>query len=208
MTTIKVKTNDTIFVVKIQPEGDLLKLGTPIYRVVPGTKERMIVSSRGTVLRKKHNKDYFEFVKPCRNNCGYLQVNVPWETRGTQTTLVHRLVALTFLERPEEGFTDIDHLDHDKENNSVENLRWTTHKDNCRNFMASEHPRNVWRNIQVYNPNSGGVTNYPDLTTALTKVFPEGIPSGSRSQVIRSIQTGGKAYGLYWSCRDILSRDR
>lgn len=203
-TEIKVKANDTIFVVKIQPEGDLLKIGAPIYRVVPGTKERMIVSSRGTVLRKNKNKDYYEFVKPCLNNCGYLQISVPWETRGTQTTLVHRLVAITFLDKPEEGLTDIDHLDHNKENNSVDNLRWTTHKDNCKNYMTSEHPRNVWRNIQTYNPSTGRVTNYPDLTTALTNVFPEGIPSGSRSQVIRSIQSGGKAYGLYWSCRNIL----
>lgn len=64
--------------------------------------------------------------------------------------------------------------------------------------------KEVWKDVRAYNPSSGEVRTYPDLTTALTNVFPEGIPSGSRSQVIRSIQSGGKAYGLYWSCRNSL----
>ena len=36
---------------------------------------------------------------------------------------VHRLVALAFLE-PKEGCEQVDHIDRDKTNNSVDNLRW------------------------------------------------------------------------------------
>lgn len=197
---ILVKVAGDTFLVKIQPEGDLLKLGAPVFRSVPGTRDRMIVSSRGTVLRRRKNRNYYEYIKPCRNNCGYLQVSVPWET-GTRTSLVHRLVALTFLPAPQEGETDIDHQDLNKENNSVSNLRWTTHKVNCRNVEKSGI-KSAWKNIKTYNPVTGEVAKYPDITTALTRIFPEGIPSGSRSRVAQCIRTGGKAYNLYWSSMD------
>lgn len=43
--------------------------------------------------------------------------------------LVHRLVAMTFLKNPN-GFSEINHKDEDKTNNSVANLEWCTHKYN------------------------------------------------------------------------------
>ena len=50
--------------------------------------------------------------------------------RGRQFT-VHRLVALIFLGHPPEGMTEVNHLDEDRHNNSVENLEWTTRRGNA-----------------------------------------------------------------------------
>lgn len=54
---------------------------------------------------------------------GYWQVNVGGRNRGC---LIHRLVALTFLgPPPRDGQAwEVDHLDYEKPNNRVTNLRW------------------------------------------------------------------------------------
>jgi hypothetical protein len=45
---------------------------------------------------------------------------------------VHRLVALAFLPNPENKAC-IDHIDNNRGNNNIENLRWATHQENNRN---------------------------------------------------------------------------
>lgn len=46
--------------------------------------------------------------------------------------LVHILVAQTFVPNPDDKPT-VDHIDRDKLNNSVSNLRWATHKEQTEN---------------------------------------------------------------------------
>ena len=53
------------------------------------------------------------------NEKGYLRVKLDKQYR------VHRLVALAFIENPENK-PEVDHIDGDKRNNKVDNLRWVT----------------------------------------------------------------------------------
>lgn len=44
--------------------------------------------------------------------------------------MIHRLVAEAYLSNPYQK-SDVNHLDENKKNNSLNNLEWATHKENC-----------------------------------------------------------------------------
>ena len=61
--------------------------------------------------------------------------------KGTYTLRkVHRLVAEAFLPNPE-GKPIIDHIDGDKTNNALSNLRWFTYSENSKAYEASKGKR-------------------------------------------------------------------
>ena len=49
-----------------------------------------------------------------------------WKDGRDQHKLVHRLVAIAFLQNPS-NYSDVNHIDEDKNNNHVTNLQWCTH---------------------------------------------------------------------------------
>lgn len=59
-------------------------------------------------------------------NQGYRCVKFP-KTR--KNMLIHRLVALSFIDNPN-GLDCVDHIDGDTKNNDVSNLRWVSHQTN------------------------------------------------------------------------------
>lgn len=63
--------------------------------------------------------------------------------------LVHRLVALNFLEN-KNNKTQVNHIDGNKRNNNLENLEWTT---------KSENSRHAWRTGLMENTRKASVIN-------------------------------------------------
>lgn len=181
-------------------EKSLLRLGAPVYREVKGTNEDMFVSSTGTILKRKKTrsgrKPYYEIIKPCYNNSGYIQVSVPLVS-GIKTTVVHRLVAEAFL--PHQEGQEVDHIDGDKTNNRVENLRWITHERNCQNPLTkSRGCQNVWRNIKAISASDPDEQYaFEDLTEA--GKFLNLTTKGWRVSLTRCMKkNGGYAYGYRW----------
>lgn len=78
------------------------------------------VSSCGRI-RNRRGKE----VKFLTNQTGYLVVNI-----NNTLYLVHRLVMETFNPIKNSKEMTIDHLDHNKRNNSLVNLEWVTEKEN------------------------------------------------------------------------------
>lgn len=96
---------------------------------------RYEVSSEGRVRRintlnsrRQVIVDHPTIIKPSISNAGYQVVTMESKVRS-----VHRLVAKAFIPNPN-GLSDVDHLDGNKMNNRVSNLRWVTHQDNCKSF--------------------------------------------------------------------------
>jgi len=85
------------------------------------------------INKKGEIKDYRtgKIMNQYFNFHGYKRINLR-NPNGVKGFLVHRLVGLQFLE-PKEGKDEIDHIDRDKKNNNIENLRW------CNDLEQSEN---------------------------------------------------------------------
>lgn len=83
---------------------------------------RVYVSSQG------HFKNEYKQNIPIKiNNKGYVHIKTNCGYKSA-----HRLVMLTWAPIPNAEEMTVDHLDHNKRNNTLENLEWVSHKENLR----------------------------------------------------------------------------
>lgn len=123
-----------------------------IWRPIPidGYSERYEVSNKGrvrSIMRTIISKNRWgeaprsydcHFLKT-RITRGYYSVGLrDFHIRKGRTFFIHRLVAMAFIPNPDD-LPCVDHIDTNKENNNVENLRWCTHQENSLNPITREH---------------------------------------------------------------------
>lgn len=100
-----------------------------VWRWVVGYENRYMVSNAGNVMTvpKKTHAEGFLLTKSMGAN-GYQNVHLRKDGVDKRVS-VHRLVAIAFIPNPN-SLPEINHIDGDKTNNSVENLEWCTRSDN------------------------------------------------------------------------------
>ena len=76
-------------------------------------------------------------LKPVKHTQGYLLINL-YKNKIQKTFRVHRLVALAFIENSENKKL-VDHIDNNKTNNNLTNLRWATLTENQMNRQISNN---------------------------------------------------------------------
>jgi len=86
--------------------------------------ENYSVSDYGRIRNDKTDR----ILKPSNNTHGYLFVGL-WKNGVRKNHKIHRLVANAYIVNPENKRT-INHIDGIKANNLVENLEWSTQKEN------------------------------------------------------------------------------
>jgi predicted DNA binding protein len=85
-------------------------------------KRSFLVSKSGLVKKLYTGQDKYKILEGAINN-GYRAIWVTKEDGKRTAKYVHKMVAETFLDNPEDKDYVI-HLDHNKLNNEIENLEW------------------------------------------------------------------------------------
>ena len=76
-------------------------------------------------------------LKQSLSSSGYLHVQL-YKNHTASTVLVHKLVALAFLDNPENK-PEVNHIDSDRTNNKVSNLEWATKSENMKHSFHYGH---------------------------------------------------------------------
>ena len=117
--------------------------------------ETYAVNPDGLIKDLRNGKIMKQFPNPQAG--GYMQLQLCNEN-GKASKRVHRLVALAFLDNLE-NHPEVDHIDRDRKNNNVTNLRWVTRSDNQINKLyenkKGKYPKYIHLENLAYkkNPN-------------------------------------------------------
>ena len=117
------------------------------WRDIKGYEGKYQVSNLGRVKSLGNNKSKKEKILKHINSCGYSNVNL-YKNGKKKPFLVHRLVAMHFIENPN-NYSQVNHKDENPTNNRVDNLEWCTHEYNLnygtRNKRTSESMKGKYK---------------------------------------------------------------
>lgn len=104
-------------------------------------------ASKGQSFKKRINRVKILKNKPLKNK--YLSVCIYYDG-FFKRIMVHRLVALSFILKPENK-NQVNHKDGDPTNNNLENLEWVTQSENMRHSygVLGNKPHNIIKVIDI-----------------------------------------------------------
>ena len=94
------------------------------------------------------------------NDNGYIRVYI-----SRKTFALHRLIALTFLENSENK-EQVNHIDGNKLNNSIQNLEWINNRENQIHKFKIGLGNNHTRKIGQYDLNGNFIKKYESIVLA------------------------------------------
>lgn len=103
---------------------------------------------KGKMLSYNVDKDGYSCITLCKNG-------------GEKKCKVHRIVAQTFIPNPDNK-PCIDHINCERSDNRIENLKWCTHSENLMNPITRKKKSNICREIcqGSDNPNSKKIIQF------------------------------------------------
>ena len=96
-------------------------------------------------------------MRPCKTKKGYLANRIQLNGRG-KTITVHSLVWNAFMGKPTRGY-EVNHIDENKFNNTLENLNILTHKDNVN---WGTHNERMAKTLSETNTQAKKIAQYKD----------------------------------------------
>lgn len=90
-----------------------------------------------------------KFLKGYPNHRGYMMITL-YKDGNNKRFSVHRLIAKAFIPNPENK-QEVDHIDTNRVNNNINNLRWVSRVENCNNPLTLQHVGDVHRGERNHN---------------------------------------------------------
>jgi len=94
-----------------------------------------VVHPCGTVLRIWKSMNKTKEMKTWKEKSGYMRIGLT-NNGKTKFFYIHRLLAIAFIPNPENK-SEVNHIDGNRANNMLENLRWLTNKENLNAFRSN-----------------------------------------------------------------------
>lgn len=115
------------------------------FKNIPGYEGRYMINESGDILRLFKNGKHIT-LKQHENKRGYMTVRLNLNKKG-KTFRVHQLVAMTYLNHKLSGMSRVvDHIDEDKKNNHVSNLRVVSNRENTLRSSNSKNLKGAYYN--------------------------------------------------------------
>lgn len=141
------------------------------WRDIKGYEGHFKISSKGRVKSLKRTiekncgmkmKIQERIRKPHFTKDGYLRIRLIVNNKG-KNFLIHRLVAMAFIENPENK-EEVNHINEIKDDNNVDNLEWVTRNENVEHsdwYLDNMHKANEVRVVVL--PPSGKKKSYESI---------------------------------------------
>lgn len=137
-----------------------------IWKDIPNYEGLYQVSNLGNVkslcygARNIRKSNVHKILKHSPNNWGYHKVQL-YKNGKSQMLYIHRLVASLFIPNPENK-VQVNHIDGNKENNTVSNLEWATPRENLEHAinLGLKSPTPMLGRKGSANKNSKKVSQY------------------------------------------------
>lgn len=149
-----------------------------------------LIYDDGTLYNEKKDKTY----KPLTDSKGYKYYDIRHLNARYSCPKVHRLVMLAFSE--EVPKPQINHIDGNKSNNSLDNLEWVTNKQNRTHAIDKGLKDEVRYGIAQYDKQGNLVEIYDTCRDALKALGRNYQQSGNIGRAIRGKRA--TAYGYIW----------
>ena len=112
-----------------------------IWKPVTGYEGLYEVSNMGN-FRKLCLNGTIKVLKTTKNNWGYHTIGL-WKNKKVKQYRASRLIAEAFIPNPDNK-PYVDHIDTNKDNNKVDNLRWVSPSENSNNILSRKHMLESW----------------------------------------------------------------
>ena len=145
------------------------------------------------------------FEKPCilkmYNKGSYLRVRLTDSKNERKSCLVHRLVADTFLIKPDINYPVVNHKNGIKTDNRVENLEWCSQSENISHAYRTglEDVSKFYKQVKKIDPKTGNVLQiFKSVKEASATIGNNNSIRINIGRVCNKIEHYQTAYGYIW----------
>ena len=163
-----------------------------VWKWISGYENKYKISSYGNIYSELSKR----FLKPNKHNSGYCVIKL--QNNERKTFMIHRLVAESFIGKIPKGQV-VDHIDRNKKNNHVTNLRITTYSENNLNKPPTlTHAKSLEKAIVKCNENNNIIEEYDSFNKALSSI----VAKSSRNGLSKALKTGELYKGYIWRYKE------